>query len=80
MAVGIFHGQQRVHLFPQETEQDTKANGPTARKVSQSYPQLRTGVAFCAAHCRAADVFPSLQETREQKAQKAVLGSKKMFS
>ena len=65
MALGVPYGQQRVHLLPKETEQDTKANGPTARNVSQCYPKLRTGVAFCDALCRAADVFHSLQDCGE---------------
>jgi hypothetical protein len=67
MAVGVSHGQQRVHLFAQETEQDTKAT------------KLRTGVAVCPALCGAADVFPGLQDTGEQETQKTVLGYKKMF-
>jgi hypothetical protein len=59
-AHGIPHGQQRVHPSPQETEQDPKANGPTARNLYKGYPQLRTGMAISAGLCGTTDVFPSI--------------------
>jgi len=34
MAAGVFHGQQRIHPLSQKTEEDTKADSPTAWNLS----------------------------------------------